>query len=439
MKKVSLFLIILIALMGASSFAKIYTLDECIDMAKRTDPTLERFRNSVKTAGADIWYATGRFLPSASFSGSYSKTKRSVTTETVNDLGGGIVQVIPPQPAAEYKGYGSGFTVNYSIFNGLKDVWNYLASKSSKNASELNFSQAESNLEYAVKGTYYLVLKSKRDYEVAQETVLRSEELLKLFDEKYALGSASLSEVLKQKVQTGQDKLTLIRARNNMNVAKAGLALSIGLNPNEEFDISDLSISKESLEPLNDILSKTMSSHPSILAASDDEKSAKYGVRSSLGNYLPRLDMQYSYRWSTDTFDKIKKFGKLDYSSSIWVGMSFTIFDGFSRKANLTRAKASYNNAKAQTFYKKNEIIKGIKDAYVGVSLAEETLVVTEETEKSASEDMDLVQTKYNLGAAALWELLDAQVSLKTAQFNKVKAEFDYNLAVAKLQNAMGK
>jgi outer membrane protein TolC len=51
---------------------------------------------------------------------------------------------------------------------------------------------------------------------------------------------------------------------------------------------------------------------------------------------------------------------------------------------------------------------------------------------------MDLVQEKYNLGAAALWELLDAQVSLKQAQFNKVKAEFDYNLALAQLQNAIG-
>jgi len=64
---------------------------------------------------------------------------------------------------------------------------------------------------------------------------------------------------------------------------------------------------------------------------------------------------------------------------------------------------------------------------------------VTEETERAANEDFQLVKTKYNLGAAALWELLDSQVSLREAQFSKVKAEFDYNLAQAKLQNATGK
>jgi outer membrane protein TolC len=83
-------------------------------------------------------------------------------------------------------------------------------------------------------------------------------------------------------------------------------------------------------------------------------------------------------------------------------------------------------------------VTKKLQDAYLAIKLSDETLKVTEETERAAREDMDLVQMKYNLGAAALWELLDAQVSLKTAQFNKVKAEFDYNLALAGLQNAMG-
>ena len=51
---------------------------------------------------------------------------------------------------------------------------------------------------------------------------------------------------------------------------------------------------------------------------------------------------------------------------------------------------------------------------------------------------MNLVQEKYNLGAATILELLDAQVSLITAQNDKVQSEFDYNLAVAKLENVMG-
>ena len=130
--------------------------------------------------------------------------------------------------------------------------------------------------------------------------------------------------------------------------------------------------------------------------------------------------------------------GPFDHSSSLRLSLNYTIFDGFGRERNLSRARLTQNNSKASLFYVQNQVIRNIEDAYLSINLSEETLAVTEETELAAKEDFDLVQEKYNLGAAALWELLDAQVSLKEAQFNKVKAEFDYNLALALLQNAIG-
>jgi len=81
---------------------------------------------------------------------------------------------------------------------------------------------------------------------------------------------------------------------------------------------------------------------------------------------------------------------------------------------------------------------KRIKRAYLDMTKAAEKLVVAGENEEAAREDMSLVQEKYNLGAATILELLDAQVSLITAQNDKIQSEFDYNLAVAKLENAMG-
>ena len=57
----------------------------------------------------------------------------------------------------------------------------------------------------------------------------------------------------------------------------------------------------------------------------------------------------------------------------------------------------------------------------------------------AAEEDLKITREKYNLGAATILDLLDAQVSLKTAQVALIQVDFDLNLAVAKLENAMGK
>ncbi|MCK5126764.1 MAG: TolC family protein [candidate division Zixibacteria bacterium] len=429
MKKIALILTLLLALGSVQVFAKTYSLDECIEMAKQTDPDLERFRNNVKTSGMTVWNQAGQFLPSLSFGGDYTKTKMYGILDSLGNV----------FPGYTTNSYSTGFTLNYTLFDGLQNVWNYFGSKQSKSVADYNLVSSVSNLQYAVKGSYYLVLKAKRDFEVAEQAVGRSEELLKLFEEKYKLGSSSLSEVLKQKVQYGNDKLTLVRAANNYKLAKYQLAITIGLDPQQDLEIVDLKMKKQTVSSLQSLISEATASHPSLMSAYAEMNASKYDVRSAKGTYLPSLTLRHDQSWSGGTFSDLTKFESYNRRGMTIVSLNFNIFDRFTRERNMSRAKASLNNSKASSFYTKNRVIKDVQDAYLGVKLAEETLVVTEETERSASEDMALVQAKYNLGAAALWELLDAQVSLKSAQFNKVKAEFDYNLAHAKLLNAMGK
>ncbi len=64
---------------------------------------------------------------------------------------------------------------------------------------------------------------------------------------------------------------------------------------------------------------------------------------------------------------------------------------------------------------------------------------LTKEKVASAQEDLDLMQEKYNLGAANILELLDAEVSFKQAESDQVEALYDHNLAVAQFEKAIGK
>jgi len=79
-----------------------------------------------------------------------------------------------------------------------------------------------------------------------------------------------------------------------------------------------------------------------------------------------------------------------------------------------------------------------IKKAFLDMARAKEKLSVAGENEEAASEDMMLVREKYNLGAATMLDVLLAQEKLNTAQYDKIQSEFDYNMAVATLENAMG-
>lgn len=440
MKKAFLIFTAFLAVAWGSVAAETYTLEECVEMAVEKDPNAVSYRNAVNTAGAGIRQALGNFLPSASFSINSGQSYRGPIS-IVTTVGEGDELFIDPNWVFT-KSYSAGFNTGMTLFDGLQNVWNYQISKAGKRQAQSNYDQTKSNIIFNVKTDYYLVLKAKKDLEVAKQAIKRSEELLKLFNEKYKLGSASLSEVLKQKVQFGNDKLTLVNAKTVLDTRFTALALGIGVDPYVKFDVANIALGKENIEHLDALISKAMIYHPYILSSKANQDIYKYDVRSAWGAYMPRLSLGYSYNWSNnffgDLWGDVSGFSANNSRASLSLSLNFTIFDGFTRETNMSRAKASLNNAKASYFYARNNVVKNIKDAYQRITLAEETLGVTEETERAASEDMDLVQAKYNLGAAALWELLDAQVSLKRAQFNKVKAEFDYNLALAKLQNAMG-
>jgi len=448
----------IIMMLAAPAAGEEYSLDDCIRMALEKNPDAVASRNAVSSAGAAVWNQAGQFLPSLSVGYTSREVKYGpesprlrkefipvgIVGEVVGDsvYGNLIYQdtVVNAGNTNSFtlKNHTAGVELDYTLFNGLRNVWNYLGSRASKRQAERNLAMIESDITYNVKAGYYLVLKAKNDYEVAQEAVERSDELLKLFQEKYNLGSASLSEVLKQKVQYGNDKLTEVRAANNLEVYYDNLAVAVGLDPQEKFEIEDIEMRREEVEEISTLIHEARQWHPRILAARAATDAAKYDVRSAWGAYLPTLSMSYSYGWQKDHFSDIVKGGPFDHTGTLVISLSYNIFDGFSRERNLKRAKIGSSNSRAEAFYIENQVIRDIEDAYLGIKLAEETLEVTGETERAAKEDFELVQEKYNLGAAALWELLDAQVSLKEAQFNRVKAEFDYNLALAQLQNAMG-
>jgi outer membrane protein len=439
MKK-TLILICLLTLSAAvMAESKVYTMDECIQMAQQKDPSLIQFRNAVRTANAAVWQQIGQFLPSLGLSYSQAEVHRGpLSPQFRYNPSTGSIENVADSTSIINKGYSAGFSSGLTLFDGFSNVWNYLGSKASKRGAEYSYSAALSDLEYVIKTDYYLVLKAKKDLDVATDAVNRSEELLKLFQEKYDLGSASLSEVLKQKVQYGTDQLSMLTAQNQVRTTMDNLALDIGIDPQTEFDIAGVEMRQEQIKDLDFYIKKASQEHPSLLEKQTEVEAYKYDVRSAWGNYLPTLSLSYRYGWNKEYFSDLKKFGPYDHSGTLSLSLGWTIFDGFTREYNMKRAKVGLNNARASEFYQRNKTIKDVQSAYRGIKLAEGTLQVTEEVERSASEDMDLVQEKYDLGAAALWELLDAQVSLKQAQFNKVKAEFDYNLALAQLQNAIG-
>lgn len=124
---------------------------------------------------------------------------------------------------------------------------------------------------------------------------------------------------------------------------------------------------------------------------------------------------------------------------SVGFTVSYNLFNNLSDVTSLVTAQKSLNTAKTNYSNARNDVTLEVKQAFLDVQQNKEKLSVNDESVAAAQEDLNIVREKYNLGAATIIEVLDAEVSFKTAQTNRVQALFDYNLAISRLEKAMGK
>lgn len=419
--------------------AETLTLDQCIELALKNHPNVISDRGNVKVADAGVWNAFGNFLPSISASGSVGESHGwTYFDSTKADPKYYNTGVLNKWYKTFEKGYTLGASADVILFNGGQNIFGYLGAKANKAAKKHIAELSEQEMILTVKGQYFNYLAALKIKEMREESVKHGEEGLKLAESKFEVGSASKSDVLKAKVQYGLDKIRFIDAENAIENARENLIWLIGLDINSDVDFSPEFQPDDYKNDITEALRFGLGHYPGLLASEKVMSAARHSVRSVWGQYLPTVTVSLRKSYSNNLWREVKEFDKYDGNWSIGTTVSIPIFSNFSRKSSMARAKVALNNARANYYYNKNDVSRAIKEAFRNMTRAREMLAVANETDASAREDMSLTQEKYNLGAATILELLDSRVSLIMAQNDKIQSEFDYNMAVATLENAMG-
>jgi len=426
-------LIISVLLGGTVVSAETLTLDQCIEHALRTRANVIIARGRESLAGKDKLRALGNFLPS--IDGNYSYTRGEQT-----NIDPALINPITSDTSdAQDFGPDKSLTFSAGATFSFSNVFNYLGARASHSAAHLAAIDTEQELIFQVKTRYYNYLRAVQSEEVNRQAVERSKEQLKLVESRYELGSAAYSDVLGQRVQYGTDRLELLKAQNNMATTKAVLSYTSGLDPNKDVEFSTVDDMREYEGTLEQAMDFGISHEPGYLSSLKDYSASRYGVKTALAQYLPRLTVFANYR----DFEGTQAFPVVfEYSfNSITYGfqVTYSIFDGFGKQREISRSKIARNNAGATLSDTRNIVVQQIRIAFADIQNQKEGLIVAEETVAAAEEDMKIVQERYNLGAATILDLLKAQESLTEAQVALINTRFSLNLSIANLENSMGK
>ncbi|MEA1979905.1 MAG: TolC family protein, partial [candidate division Zixibacteria bacterium] len=224
--KILVVVLALTVLMVGNIYAQELTLNDCIEIALQKRASIVAAYGSEDRAKADKRAALGAFLPSLNASYGYSKSNTTDIETTINN-------VTATQGDQDRTSKSMNLQASMWAFS-LPTIFNYFGASIDREKASLDVLNSELDLIFSVKTSYYAYLATEQNVTVQQEAVKRSEEQLKLIESKYELGSAAKSDVLKQKVQYGNDRLSLLSAENSVDETKSSLAYTIGLDPNSD-------------------------------------------------------------------------------------------------------------------------------------------------------------------------------------------------------------
>ncbi len=416
-----------------SAQAEKYTLEKCIETALQNNYGVIAAKNSYDATKWSLYSAYSQLLPSLSIGATRSESWSPAYLYIEG------VRTPNPRPGTNVNYSGSlGFGQSYSGL-GLGAYANIKQKQAQRYSNYYSYVGAQKELILSIKDAYFNIIKAKMLVDVSMDAVKRGEEQLKTAQSRYDLGSASLSDVLKAKVLRSNAKLDMITAENNYNLAKADLNYRMGIDVAEKIEITE-----DLLERVFDIsyeqaLNEAIYSNPSYRKANYDLSKAKSDLLAAKAQFLPNISFGVTH--GTRVLDRadLFEFQEEFASRSFSVQLSYSIFANFFDFSNVVASKKYVNTQKENLVNTKNTVSLEVKQAFLDIQQNKEKLQLTEESVAAAQEDLNIVKEKYNLGAAIIIEVLDAEVSFKQAQISQVQALFDYNLAVSRLEKVMGR
>ena len=166
-----------------------------------------------------------------------------------------------------------------------------------------------------------------------------------------------------------------------------------------------------------------LSDNPTIKVADMEIQRQDWVRKQSVGNLLPNLSVsgQYSYSIVKQEMAKGLSFGA-DNSISTTASLSVplyapTVYETL--KMNQTQMEQAVESARSSKITLANEVKKG----YYNILLAEQSLAVLKESEKSIAETVKNTEAMYEQGLASEYDLLSAQVQLSNLRPNIIQTE----------------
>ena len=416
-------------LIGVAFAEEILSLERCINLALANNQDLKIAQKRIVESKGKKQEAFGNFLPTLSASGSYTRLKES---PKMSVSFGGYEETFELGPEDLYS---TQLTLRQPLFAWWKIYHGDKQARLDYMLVNEEYKQVKNNLIFEVKRAFYNVLLARQFVIIAKEGIDVTDSHYRTTRALYKEGRVSDYDVSRAKVQLVNNQTELIKAKNNLKLAREELSFLLNTKLEEDWEIKgDFPLEKREVS-LEDALGKAFAERSEIRQLMIQEEVGKVSIKLARAENRPNLDFLANYQY-TNPFYNREEWGE---SWNVILSLNFPLFSGLSNMGRVKQAKAGLEQVKILRSQVEQRIKLEVRKAIFDMEEARERIEAQKENVELARANLKIAEERHRLGLMSEIELRDAQLSLTQAETDYFQALYDYNVASAFLDKAVGK
>lgn len=428
----------------AQTTAKTLSLEQAVRIGVAHNFTLKAARQDLEASKWGLRQAYTNWLPKVEVASGYTRLddetvrRANISVDMIKEMGATFPGFDPSdiKPVAYRQSYSTNVTVIQPIYNGGAEWSGILMASAARKISRYALQDTEQETTLRIKRAYFNALKTQEMVALAKEATASAEHHLTQVRRRVKVGSGNRADVLRWEVQLAQDQGNVVEAENGLAICKAALNEAMGMALEAEYRLVPVSVDEVEQRGLPDEpIAPSVIAHPSVRTMQANVALQQAGIRMAQSGFQPKVNIAYNRSWEQD--ETIQLDGDKTWSVSVQV--NFPVFNSFGNYTGVRKAKAEKRKAEATAENVRKGILLQATSASLNLKAAKTRIKIARKGVEQAEENLRIVQNMYDVGTLSNMDLIDTQLARNGARANLINAVYDYYIAEAELERALGR
>ncbi len=405
-----------------------WSLDSCINYAITHNVEVRQRINAARQGELSVTEAKDRVLPNLSGYGSQNFSfGRGLTADNT-------------YANRNTTSFSVGAQLSVPLFQGLRVVRSVKYAETSLKALVEQSEAIKDDVTINVMAAFLQALYSREALGVARMSLQVSKDELNRREILLEAGKIPELDLFEARAQVSRDELTVVNAQNDSVMALLDLTNLLDLENDGTFDILPIQDDNLPMPSLEEVWTNMQMANHTLRAAVIRKQAAGENVEVAKTGYIPTLSFNAGLGtnyYKTSGFQN-EGFGsqmRHNFSKSLGFSLNIPIFDGFSTRNSISRARLEQLNADLDLDNTRHQLYKTVSTVHAQARAAGSKAKDSEAAVENTKAALDAMAVKYDNGRANATEYEKAKADDINALDDRLQASYERQLRIRILRH----